>query len=137
MKDTARICYTVSTKAQNRNQDNEEIKRIVWREKDGSVSTLIEDIKSGLAYCANFYHKEATFVKGRTKKNFKNTFLITFDFDAVCTTARDFYFSMMGTEIPPSIVYTTANNGTFKEGKDETFCLPCGFGRGQPDLFHR
>jgi len=121
MKDTARICYTVSTTAQDRNQDKEKTKRIVWREKDGSVSTLIEDIKSGLAFCANFHHKGATFNKGRSKKNFKNTYLITFDFDAVCTTARDFYFAMAGTEIPPTIVYTTANNGTFKDGKNETF----------------
>ena len=115
------ITYTVSTSAQDRHQKKEDIGKIVWQEKNGTVSTLVEDIKTGLAYCANFVHNGATFNKGRTKKNFKNTYLITFDFDAVCTTARDFYFAMAGTEIPPTIVYTTANNGTFKDGKNESF----------------
>lgn len=115
------ITYTVSTSAQDRHQKKKDIGKIVWQEKNGTVSTLVEDIKTGLAYCANFVHNGATFNKGRTKKNFKNTYLITFDFDAVCTTARDFYFAMAGTEIPPTIVYTTANNGTFKDGKNESF----------------
>ncbi len=117
------INYSVSTETQDRNGDPNEVGKITWHEKQGTISTLIEDIKNGYAYCGNFYHHGATFsMKQKTRDNFKSTYFISFDFDAVRLTAGEFYGCMIGTEITPSIIYTTANDGHYKVGKNETYC---------------
>ncbi len=117
------INYSISTETQDRNGDPNEVGKITWREKRGTISTLIEDIKNGYAYCGNFYHHGATFsMKQKTRDNFKSTYFLSFDFDAVRLTAGEFYDCMIGTEITPSIIYTTANDGHYKEDKDETYC---------------
>lgn len=116
------ISYSISTREYDRNKDEKATSRLTWREKQGTIKDLERDIKNGFAYCPTFNHDGAVFSNNaKTQKNLKATYFITFDFDAVRMTAGEFYGSMICTEIPPTLVYTTANNGKFKAGKDETF----------------
>ena len=117
------ISYSISTRAYDRNKDEKATSRLTWREKQGtSIKDLEHDITRGFAYCPTFYHDGDTFSNGtKTQKNLKATYFITFDFDAVKLVASEFYGKMICTEIPPSLVYTTANNGKFKGGKNETY----------------
>ena len=123
MKREFNFVYSISTKEYDRNRDVRSTGKLTWREKQGtSIKDLENDITSGFAYCPTFYHKGDTFTNGaKTQKNLKATYLITFDMDAVRLTAGEFYGKMMCTEIPPSLVYTTANNGKFKAGKNESY----------------
>lgn len=123
MKREFNFVYSISTKEYDRNRDVRSTGRLTWREKQGtSIKDLENDITSGFAYCPTFYHKGDTFTNGtKTQKNLKATYFITFDFDAVKLTVSEFYGKMICSEIPPSLVYTTANNGKFKEGKNERY----------------
>lgn len=115
--------YSVSTREYNRNKDERQTPFLQWQEKQGTIKDLESDIKNGFAFCPTFNHDGATFTnRAKTKTNLKATYLITFDFDAVRLTAGEFYGCMIGTAITPSMVYTTANNGNFKQGKNETYC---------------
>ena len=118
-----KFSYSISTKEYDRNKDEKATGKLTWREKQGTIKDLEQDIKNGFAYCPTFHHDGDTFTnKAKTKSNLKATYFITFDFDAVKMAAGNFYGSMICTEIPPTLVYTTANNGTFKAGKNETYC---------------
>lgn len=115
--------YSVSTRKYDRNKDERSTAFLQWQEKQGTIKDLVIDVKNGLAFCPTFNHDGATFTnKAKTKTNLKATYFITFDFDAVKLTAGQFYGSMIGTGLTPSMVYTTANNGNFKQGKNETYC---------------
>ena len=114
------INYTVSTMPKDRNKDA--AGTIEWQPKSGTIPTFIEDISHGFAFCANFFNVGETFKAGRTRDNFKNTYFICFDFDAVRLTAKEFYDAMSVSEIPPTVVYTSANDGTFKPNKEEKYC---------------
>ena len=115
--------YSISTRPYDRNTDAAKTYALQWGEKRGTVNGFLQDIKNGYAYCPTFNHEGDTFSNGdKTKNNLKATYFITFDFDAVRLTAEEFYGCMMGTALTPSMVYTTANDGHFKAGKDETYC---------------
>lgn len=115
--------YSVSTRKYDRNKDERSTAFLQWQEKQGTIKDLESDIKNGFAFCPTFNHDGATFTnRAKTKTNLKATYFITFDFDAVKLTAGQFYGSMIGTGLTPSMVYTTANNGNFKQGKNETYC---------------
>ena len=117
------LSYSVSTRKYDRNKDERSTAFLQWQEKQGTIKDLESDIKNGFAFCPTFNHDGATFTnREKTKSNLKATYLITFDFDAVRLTAGEFYGCMIGTEITPSMVYTTANDGNFKQGKNETYC---------------
>lgn len=115
--------YSVSTRPYDRNKDAGQTSRLTWQEKQGTITDLVADIKNGFAYCPTFHHDGDTFsMSQKTDNNLKGSYLISFDFDAVRLAAGEFYGTMIGTELTPSIIYTTANDGHFKEGKDETYC---------------
>ena len=115
--------YSVSTRPYDRNKDAAHTNKLAWREKQGTINDLVADIKNGFAYCPTFNHDGDTFsMAAKTDSNLKASYLISFDMDAVRMAAGEFYGTMIGTDLTPSIVYTTANDGHFKEGKDETYC---------------
>ena len=114
--------YSKSTRPYNRNTDVKKTYAITWQEKHGTITDLCTDIKNGFAFCPTFHHDGETFTMSAKKAdNLKDTYFIVFDFDAVRLTAGEFYGSMMGTTLTPSIIYTTANDGTFKAGKVEKY----------------
>ena len=114
--------YSKSTRPYNRNTDAKKTYALTWMEKQGTITDLCTDIKNGFAFCPCFYHDGETFnMSGKKAENLKGTNLIVFDFDAVRLTAGEFYGSMMGTTLTPSIIYTTANDGKFKAGKVEKY----------------
>ncbi len=114
--------YSKSTRPYNRNTDAKKTYAITWQEKQGTITDLCTDIKNGFAFCPTFYHDGETFnMSAKKAENLKGTYFIVFDFDAVRLTAGEFYGSIMGTTLTPSIIYTTANDGTFKAGKVEKY----------------
>lgn len=114
--------YSVSTRPYDRNKDAGQTSRLTWQEKQGTITDLLADIKSGFAYCPTFNHDGDTFsMAAKTDSNLKASYLISFDMDAVRMAAGEFYGTMIGTELTPSLVYTTANDGHFKQGKNETY----------------
>lgn len=115
--------YSVSTRQYDRNKDAKATGKLTWREKQGTIADLVNDIKNGFAYCPTFHHDGDTFsMAAKNQKNLKATYFITFDMDAVRLQSGAFYGTMICSEIPPTLVYTTANDGKFKQGKDETYC---------------
>lgn len=116
------ISYSVSVAEYDRNQNEKDTSKLKWKEREGTTTTLINDIKNNRAFCPCFLHNDDTFSnKDKSDSNLKSTNFIIYDMDAVKLTARNFYSLMVATEIPPTIVYTTANNGKFKEGKNEIY----------------
>lgn len=114
--------YSKSTRPYDRNTDAKKTYALTWEEKHGTITDLCTDIKNGFAFCPTFYHDGETFnMSGKKAENLKGTNLIVFDFDAVRLTAGEFYGSMMGTTLTPSIIYTTANDGHYKAGKVEKY----------------
>ena len=124
--------YSVSTDRRDRNEKS--AATITWREKQGTHTDLLTDIKSGLAYCNTFHHDGGTFTNShKTRDNLKAAWLVSFDYDACKTAARGCFNTLRDSEICPTIIYTTANNGHDKQGKRETYfnryrvvyCLDC------------
>ena len=114
--------YSKSTRPYDRNTDAKKTYAITWQEKQGTITDLCEDIKNNFAFCPTFCHDGETFnMSAKKAENLKGTYFIVFDFDAVRLKAGEFYGSMMGTTLTPSIIYTTANDGTFKAGKVEKY----------------
>ncbi|MBR4967370.1 MAG: hypothetical protein IKW83_08250 [Muribaculaceae bacterium] len=114
--------YSVSTRPFDRNKDEKATGKLTWQEKQGTITDLLADIKNGFAYCPTFNHDGDTFsMAAKTDSNLKASYLISFDMDAVRMAAGEFYGTMIGTELTPSLVYTTANDGHFKQGKNETY----------------
>ena len=114
--------YSKSTRPYDRNTDAKKTYALTWEEKQGTIKDLESDIKNGFAFCPTFNHDGETFTMSAKKAdNLKGTYFIVFDFDAVRLTAGEFYGSMMGTTLTPSIIYTTANDGKFKVGKVEKY----------------
>ena len=114
--------YSVSTAEYDRNKNEKDTFKLRWTEQQGTIKNLIDAIQNNHAFCPCFYHEGDTFSnKDKSDNNIKSTHFIIFDMDAVRLTASDFYAVMMTTEIPPTIVYTTANNGKFKSGKNESY----------------
>ena len=106
--------YSKSTRPYNRKTEEKKTYALTWMEKQGTITDLCTDIKNGFAFCPTFIHDGETFtMSGKKAENLKGTYFIVFDFDAVRLTAGEFYGSMMGTTLTPSIIYTTANDGTF------------------------
>lgn len=117
-----RFYFSVSTEPYNRNIDEGSESKIEWTEEKGTVEDLITFIKDEYAFCPTFHHNQFTFANSLKKnENLKATYFIAFDFDAVKTEAGDFYDMMMSTDIPPTIVYTTCNNGKRKKPTDKYF----------------
>lgn len=115
--------YSVSTRPYDRNKDAGQTSRLTWQEKQGTITDLLADIKNGFAYCPTFNHDGDTFsMSQKNQANLKGSYFISFDMDAVRMAAGEFYGTMIGTELTPSLVYTTANDGHFKQGKNETYC---------------
>ena len=112
--------YSVSTTQWDRNKDEKSTKFLKFSEKQGTINDLITDIKNHHSFCACFNHEGETFgfLSTKTQANLKSTQFIVYDFDAVRLTAREFYSQMQATEIPPSLVYTSLNNGKYKFHKD-------------------
>ena len=122
MNSNFKFGYSISVNEYDRNQNENDTFKLRWTEQQGTIKNLIDAIQNNRAFCPCFYHSNNTFTnKDKSDNNLKSTQLITFDFDAVKLTAREFYAQMEVTEIPPTIVYTTANNGKFKNGKNEKF----------------
>lgn len=114
--------YSVSTRPYDRNKDAAHTSRLTWREKQGTITDLVADIKNGFAYCPTFNHDGDTFsMSQKNQNNLKATYFITFDLDAVGCSAGNFYGKTIGTDLTPSLVYTTANDGTFKS-EFEKYC---------------
>jgi len=92
-----------------------------WTETEGDLQDLITLIKEDKAIINNFYHEGENFTTSqKNQANLKSAYLIMFDFDAVKLTAEDFFNLMSQTEIQPTLVYTTANNGKQKH-KNEVY----------------
>lgn len=115
--------YSLSTRPYDRNKDARNTSKLTWEEKQGTVRDLADEIKKGFAFCPTFNHQGSTFaMSAKCQANLKSTNFIVFDLDAVRFTAGEFYGKTIATELTPSIIYTTANDGHFKDGKDETYC---------------
>lgn len=123
MKSNFTFAYSRSTSVYDRNKDAKKTSKLSFKEKHGSIDELVNDVKMGYAFCGTFNHAGATFgLSSKSQANFKSTNLIVFDMDAVKFTAGEFYGKTIATDYTPSIIYTTANDGHFKEGKDESYC---------------
>ncbi len=115
--------YSTSTCPYDRNKDSKNTSKLTWEEKRGTVRDLANDIKNGYAFCPTFYHDGSAFgMSAKNQVNLKSSNFIVFDFDAVKLPAGEFYGKTIATDLTPSIIYTTANDGVFKDGKNETFC---------------
>lgn len=122
MNSNFKFGYSISVNEYDRTKNEKETYKLRWKEREGTTTTLINDIKNNRAFCPCFLHNDDTFSnKDKSDSNLKSTNFIIYDMDAVKLTARNFYSLMVATEIPPTIVYTTANNGKFKEGKNEIY----------------
>lgn len=114
--------FSVSVSKYDRNLDADKTKFLKWRELKGTINDLCGNIQNNFAFCHTYNHFGDTFNNGlKTATNFNQTNLICFDFDAVRLSANDFFNKMKNTAICPNIVYTTTNNGHFKEGKNEIY----------------
>lgn len=114
--------YSISTQPYDRNKDVNKTNSLMWIEINSNVDEFINDIKNESAFCPCFYHDSNTFSnKSKSEINFKSSSFITFDFDAVKHDINTFYNILKSTEICPNLIYTTANNGHFKEGKNEVY----------------
>ena len=103
--------------------DVDKTKFLKWREVKGTINDLCNYIQNNFAFCHTYHHLGKTFGNGlKTEKNFNQTNIICFDFDAVRLSANEFLEEMKKTAICPNIIYTTKNNGHFKEGKNELYC---------------
>ena len=110
--------FSVSEREYNRNIDNAAF--IKWIEISGNVNDLSNYIINGFAFCNCFYSDRANFTNSeKTDNNLKSANLLCLDLDAVRFTYSDFCALMEQTEISPNIVYTTANNGKFKNEKEK------------------
>jgi len=113
--------YSISTKPYNRNRDK--ASSLQWMETKTNVTEFVHNIKNGYAFANAFKTNDFIFDNSfKTDLNIKSCNLITFDFDAVKYSYNEFNDIMQLTEIPPTIIYTTANDGVFKPNKNETYC---------------
>ena len=113
--------FSVSVGHYDRNTDS--AKNLEWIETNANINALAEYIKNGFAFCNCFHHNSITFKNTeKTDKNIKSCNMIVFDFDAVKLSFDEFIEVMNKTEITPSFVYTTQNDGKFKANKNETYC---------------
>lgn len=113
--------YSISTHTYDRNKDK--ANKLEWMELKTNVTALVNYIKEGYAYTNTFRTNDFIFNNSKkTDDNIKSCNLITFDFDAVKFSYNEFNDIMQQTEIPPTLIYTTANDGKYKDGKNETFC---------------
>lgn len=116
------ISFSYSTKPIPRNNAKQLIGKALWQETEGNFTDIVRIIKSDKAICNNFHHCGEIFTTTeKTKFNLKSAYLILFDFDAVELSAKYFFEAMSNTEIPPTIVYTTANNGKKKYDEENFF----------------
>lgn len=114
--------FSVSCNQYDRNLDVGKTKFLIWIETKGTINDLCRYIKNNFAFCHCYNHLGDTFNNGLKRvDNFKQTNIICFDFDGVRLTANEFFNEMKNTAICPNIVYTTTNNGHFKEGKNELY----------------
>ena len=113
--------FSVSVGHYDRNIDS--AKNLEWIETNADVKALAEYIKNGFGFCNCFHHDSITFTnKLKTDNNIKSANMIVFDFDAVKLNFDEFIDLMSKTELTPSFVYTTQNDGKFKANKNETYC---------------
>ena len=118
-----RFAYSRSVHPYDRNKDEKKTSHLTFSEKQGSIDEFISDIKMGYAFTATFNYSGKTFpMSVKRESNFKATNTIVFDLDAVKYSIHEFWGKTVSTQYQPSIIYTTANDGHFKEGKDETYC---------------
>ena len=104
----------------NRNRDK--ASSLQWMETKTNVTEYIHNIKNGYAFANAFKTNDFIFSNSlKTDSNIKSCNLITFDFDAVKLSYNEFNDLMQQTEIPPTLIYTTANDGVFKQTKKETY----------------
>lgn len=120
--DNNKLYYSVSVLPYDRNADVNATNKLQWVEKHGTISSLANDITNNYAFCPCFYHNGVTFTNAAKKdSNLKGVYFITLDLDAVKYSASEFFNLMNDTELAPSIVYTTANNGKIKKDS-EVYC---------------
>lgn len=113
--------FSISVGHYDRNTDS--AKNLEWIETNANINALAEYIKNGFAFCNCFHHNSITFKNTeKTDKNIKSCNMIVFDFDAVKLSFDEFINMMAQTELTPSMVYTTQNDGKFKPNKNETYC---------------
>ena len=112
--------YSISTTPYNRNRDK--ANTLQWWKTNTNVTEFIHNLKNGFAFTNVFQTNDFIFSNSKkTDNNIKSCNLITFDFDAVKYSYNEFNDIMQLTEIPPTIIYTTANDGVFKPNKNEIY----------------
>ena len=112
--------YSITTTRYDRNKDK--ANTLQWWKTNTNVTEFIHNVKNGYAFTNVFQTNDFIFSNSfKTDLNIKSCNLITFDFDAVRLTYNEFNDIMQLTEIPPTIIYTTANDGVFKPNKNETY----------------
>lgn len=113
--------YSITTTRYDRN--NDKANTLQWWKTNTNVTEFIHNVKNGYAFSNVFQTNDFIFDNSsKTDNNIKSCNLITFDFDAVKYSYNEFFELMQQTEIPPTLIYTTQNDGKYKDGKKETYC---------------
>lgn len=111
-----RFNLSVSTKPYDRNKDEKRTGSLEWQETETTVDGLKDFVLHNYAFCNCFYHNTPTFTNSRkTDKNLKAANMIILDMDAVRYNINDFWTCMTQTEICPTFVYTSKNDGHIKK----------------------
>lgn len=111
---------SVSTKPYDRNKDEKRTGSLEWQETETTVDGLKDFVLNNYAFCNCFYHNTPTFTNSqKTDKNLKEANMIILDMDAVRYNIDDFWTCMTQTEICPTFVYTSRNDGHYKKPTDK------------------
>lgn len=111
---------SVSTKPYDRNKDEKRTGSLEWQETETTVDGLKDFVLHNYAFCNCFYHNTPTFTNSqKTDKNLKGANMIILDMDAVRYNIDDFWTCMTQTEICPTFVYTSRNDGHYKKPTDK------------------
>ena len=115
-----RFNLSVSTKPYDRNKDEKRTGSLEWQETETTVDGLKDFVLHNYAFCNCFYHNTPTFTNSqKTDKNLKGANMIILDMDAVRYNIDDFWSCMTQTEICPTFVYTSRNDGHIKKPTDK------------------
>lgn len=115
-----RFNLSVSTKPYDRNKDEKRTGSLEWQETETTVDGLKDFVLHNYAFCNCFCHNTPTFTNSlKTDKNLKEANMIILDMDAVRYNIDDFWTCMTQTEICPTFVYTSRNDGHYKRPTDK------------------
>lgn len=116
MDNTFRFNLSVSTVPYDRNKDEKRTASLEWQETETTVDGLKDYVLHNYAFCNCFHHSTPTFTNSlKTDKNLKGANMVILDMDAVRYNIDDFWTCMTQTEICPTFVYTSINNGHIKK----------------------